>query len=563
MPKRSAARVVNSRLRLLLLVILLTFGVLAARAAWIQTVRASSLSALSQTESKRTLPLPARRGTIFDRLGTPLAIDTQATDVIADPLQITQPRREARIAAKVLGIPEKPLITAFSDHASQFAYVERQAPPDKALQLQRRNLVGLVFEPSQKRDYPQGTVAASVLGYAGIDGTGLAGLESELNTQLAGTSGQETVVRDALGHAVNTIQDKPAHNGRDVFLTLDSHIQAQAEQVLTQTVHEWHAKDATAIVLDPRTGAVLAMAQEPGYDANNYSQAYKRGSTVTTEHAVTDVFEPGSVFKVVTIGGALSQGDITPNTTFTVPGSLQVSNLDLHDAEPHGTETLTVSQILQRSSNIGTVEIAQRYLGESGLKRWMAKFGFGQPTGIDLPGESDGLLPSYWSGTTIGNVPIGQGVSVTAIQLASVYGAIANGGVWVQPHVIDHVVGEPRAKLHRRRILSPFVDDELRTMLRGVVSDVGTAVGAAIPGYSVAGKTGTAQKPGPHGYMAGKYVATFVGMVPASNPRLLVLVSVDEPHGEIFGGLVAAPAFKQIASFDLTYLQVPPDLALH
>jgi cell division protein FtsI/penicillin-binding protein 2 len=359
---------------------------------------------------------------------------------------------------------------------------------------------------------------------------------------------------------VNTIQKRPARDGRDVFLTLDSHIQANAEQVLQQTVNEWHAKDATAIVLDPHTGAILAMAQEPGYNANSYPAAAAHDLSV--DHAVNDVFEPGSVFKVVTIGGALSQHDITPNTEFRVPGSLQVADRVIHDAEPHGLETLKVKQILQRSSNIGTDMIAERYLGESGLKKWMRRFGFGRRTGIDFPGESPGLLPSYWSGSTIGTVPIGQGVSVTAIQLASVYAAIANGGEWVQPHLVDHLVGQPPAKPKRRRILAPGVDVQLRTMLRGVVSDQGTAELAAIPGYAVAGKTGTAQKPGPNGYIPGAYVSTFVGMVPASRPRLLVLVTIDEPHGQIYGGLVAAPAFEQIASFDLQYLEVPPDLRI-
>src|SRR4029079_12449311 len=273
-------------------------------------------------------------------------------------------------------------------------------------------------------------------------------------------------------------------------------------------------------------------------------------------------FEPGSVFKVVTIGGALSQHDITPNTAIQVPGALQVADRVIRDAEPHGLETLKVKQILQRSSNIGTDIIAARYLGERGLKRWMARFGFGRRTGIDLPAESRGLLPSYWSGSTIGTVPIGQGVSVTAIQLASVYAAIANDGEWVQPHLVDHVAGRPAARPKRRRILAPGVDYQLRTMLRGVVSDQGTAELAAIPGYAVAGKTGTAQKPGPDGYIPGAYVATFVGMVPAPRPRLLVLVTIDEPHGGIYGGIVAAPAFEQIASFDLPYLEVPPDLKI-
>ena len=553
-------RVVNSRLRLLLLLIVLTFAALGARAAWIQTVRADSLAAMAQTQAKKPIVLPAARGTIYDRLGHPLAIGEQAMDVDADPMQISDPRREARIAAKVLGIPVKPLIAKLSDRSRGFVYVQRKASPQLAARLEKRHLTGFTFAPDQKRVYPQGTVAAPILGYAGIDNTGLSGLELQLNKQLRGRPGSATLVRDALGQAVNTIQQRPARDGRDVFLTLDSHIQANAEQVLAQTVQQWHAKDATAIVLDPHTGAILAMAQEPGYNANYYPAATRRDLNI--DHAVTDVFEPGSVFKVVTIGGALSQHDITPNTAIRVPGALHVADRVIHDAESHGTETLKVKQILQRSSNIGTDIIAARYLGEGGLKHWMSRFGFGHRTGIDYPGESQGLLPSYWSGSTIGTVPIGQGVSVTAIQLASVYAAIANGGQWVQPHLVDHVTGAAPAKPKRRRILPPGADYQLRTMLKGVVSDQGTAELAAIPGYTVAGKTGTAQKPGPNGYIPGAYVATFVGMVPASRPSLVVLVTIDEPHGGIYGGIVAAPAFEQIASFDLQYLEVPPDLRI-
>jgi cell division protein FtsI/penicillin-binding protein 2 len=553
-------RVVNSRLRLLLFIILVTFAALAARAAWIQTVRAPSLARLAETQAKSDLVLPASRGTIYDRLGTPLAIGEQATDVIADPLQISAPRREARIAAAMLGIPFRTVYEELSDRSHGFVYVERKAPAKTAAALAKRHLTGFTFSSDERRVYPQGTVAAPVLGYAGTDNTGLAGLELELNKQLSGTPGRATVVRDALGQAVNTIQERPTRDGSDVFLTLDSHIQANAEQVLEQTVRQWRAKDATAIVLDPHTGAILAMAQEPGFNENYYPAAMAHGLAI--DHAVNDVFEPGSVFKVVTIGGALSQHDITPNTEFRVPGSLHVADRVIHDAEPHGTEMLKVKQILQRSSNIGTDMIAERYLGENGLKKWMTRFGFGRRTGIDFPRESPGLLPSYWSGSTIGTVPIGQGVSVTSVQLAAAYGAIANGGEWIQPHLVDHVLGEAPPRPYRRRVLAPGVDRQLRTMLKGVVSDQGTAELAAIPGYSVAGKTGTAQKPGPHGYIPGAYVATFVGMVPASNPSLVVLVTIDEPHGQIYGGLVAAPAFEKIASFDLQYLEVPPDLRI-
>jgi cell division protein FtsI/penicillin-binding protein 2 len=552
------SRVVNSRLRLLLFLVLLAFAGLFARAAWIQTVRASSLAARAQQQTKASVVLPAGRGTIFDRLGSPLALGEQATTVVADPMQIARPRRAALTAAKVLGIDANRLYPELADRSRGFVYVERKAPPAKATALAAKKIPGFAFYPEERRVYPQQTVAAPVLGYAGVDNTGLGGLELELDAQLRGTPGQETVTRDALGSIVDTTNERPARNGRDVFLTLDHTIQANAEQVLRDTVRKWRAKDATAIVLDPRTGAVLAMAMEPGYDANRFPQALAKG--LQANHAVTDVFEPGSVFKVVTIAGALSEGLVTPRTRFTLPYSIRVADRVIHDAEPRGTETMTVAQILQRSSNVGAVTIARKLLGETRLKEWIGRFGFGHKTGIDFPGESAGILPSYWSGSTIGNVPIGQGISVTAIQLASVYAAIANGGTWIQPHLVDHVQGEPPQRPRRHRIVSARVDRQLLSMLKGVVSDQGTAQAAEIPGYTVAGKTGTAQKPGPHGYMPGRYVATFVGIVPARNPRLVVLVSVDEPHDAIFGGVVAAPAFAQIASFDLQYLEVSPDL---
>ena len=554
------ARVANSRIRLLLLCIVLTFGALLAREAWLATVRASALSSMAQSQTKTPVVLPAGRGTIFDELGTPLALGEQATTVYADPHQVRNPTREAVAAARVLGIKPVPIYSALTQRSLAFVYIERKAPHDKAAELAKLNLPGFHFYAEEKRVYPQGAVAAPVLGYAGVDNVGLAGLELGLNKQLTGIPGKETIVRDPFGTPIEIQSTTPAKQGRDVFLTLDHVIQASAEQVLRETVHKWGAKDATAIVLDPKTGAILAMATEPGYDANKYPTA---PSALLTNHAVSDVFEPGSVFKVVTIAGALSEHLVTPRTAFTLPYSIKVADRVIHDAERRGTQRMTVAQILQRSSNVGAVTIATKLLGETRLKKWIRQFGFGQDTGIDLPGETPGILPPYWSGSTIGNVPIGQGISVTAIQLASVYAAIANGGAWVQPHLVDHVQGEHPAVLTRRRIVSLRVDRQLLTMLRGVVSDAGTGAAAEIPGYTVAGKTGTAQKPGPHGYEPGRYVATFVGMVPASDPRLVVLVTVDEPHRAIFGGVVAAPAFAQIAAFDLQYLEVPPDRPVH
>jgi cell division protein FtsI/penicillin-binding protein 2 len=553
------ARVVNSRIRLLLLCILLAFGALLARAAWIGTVRAGSLSKIAQVQTKAPVVLPAGRGTIFDSMGTPLALGEQATTVFADPRQVRRPRAEARVAARILGLKARDLYPLLADRKKHFVYVQRKADPEKAAKLAKHKLAGFGFYGEEQRRYPQHSVAAQVLGYAGVDNKGLTGLEFSLDSSLSGRDGEQIVVRDPFGRPIKIDRVTPARPGKAVFLTLDHTIQANAEQVLRQTVSQWRAKSATAIVLDPKTGAVLAMAEAPSYDANKSPSV---NPARQKNRAVSDAFEPGSVFKVVTIAGALSEHLVTPATKFTLPYSIQVADRRIHDAEERGTETMTVAQILQRSSNVGTVTIARTLLGEPRLRKWITQFGFGRPTGIDFPGESQGLLPPYWSGSTIGNVPIGQGIAVTPIQLASVYAAIANKGLWVQPHLVDHVQGEKPPPPKTRRILSARVNHTLLQMLKGVVSDTGTAASAEIRGYSVAGKTGTAQKPGPHGYEAGKYVATFVGMVPASNPRLVVLVSVDEPTRAIFGGVVAAPAFAQIAAFDLQYLEVPPDLAV-
>ncbi len=550
-------RVVNSRIRLLLLCILLAFGALLARAAWISTVRAASLSKIGQVQTKAPVVIPAARGTIFDAVGAPLALGEQATTVYVDPHEVRNPVRSARIAAHILGLKANDVYRAITVKPTHFSYVARKADPVKAARLADRKLVGFHFYGEERRTYPQRTVAAPVLGFAGIDNAGLSGLELQLNSELTGRPGEQTIVQDPFGRAISIAHTVAAKPGKAVFLTLDHTIQANAEQVLRQTITQWGAKHATAIVLDPKTGGILAMAEAPTHDAN---ASASKG--LQTNHAVTDVFEPGSVFKVVTIAGALSEKLVTPQTRFTLPYSIQVADRRIHDAEQRGTEMMSVSQILQRSSNVGTVTIARTLLGETRLKKWMKRFGFGERTGIDFPGESPGLLPSYWSGSTIGNVPIGQGVSVTAIQLASVYAAIANKGLWVQPHLVDHVQGEKPPAPKTRRMLSPSVDRTLLQMLKGVVSDVGTAQAAEILGYSVAGKTGTAQVPGPHGYEPGKYVATFVGMVPANNPRLVVLVSVDQPTRAIFGGIVAAPAFAQIAGFDLQYLEVPPDVGV-
>jgi cell division protein FtsI (penicillin-binding protein 3) len=550
-------RLVNRRIRLLLMVLTFAFGGLLLRATWLQGVRAESLARLGQTQHRESVTLPASRGTLYDRTGVELGLGEQATTVYANPKQIVNPKAASLAVERTLGLDANRVYPELADRTRGFVYVERQADPAQAAALKRLKLSGFGFYPEERRSYPQGSVASQVLGYVGVDGDGLSGLELQFDKQLSGHAGSETIVKDPGGRVIDVQQQRQETPGRNVFLTIDHTIQANAEQVLRETVHKWHAKSASAIVLDPRTGAVLGMAVQPGYDANRFPSAPR---DLQRNRTVTDTYEPGSTFKLVTVAGVLSERLVSPSTRFTLPYSLKVADRVIHDAEQRGTVNYSVAQILAHSSNIGAIELAEM-LGKTRLSSWINRFGFGRTTGIDFPGESPGIVlpPDKWSGSTIGNVPIGQGIAVTPVQMAAAYAAIANHGVWSRPHLVDHVAGGGRPSLKRRRLVSPAIASQLMMMLKDVVAE-GTGTYAAMPGYQVAGKTGTAQKPDSHGgYATGRYVASFVGIVPASRPRLVVLVTVDEPQGAIWGGVVAAPAFQQIARFDLQYLEVPPD----
>jgi cell division protein FtsI (penicillin-binding protein 3) len=552
-------RLVNRRIRLFLAVLAFAFAGLLLRATWLQSVRAESLSSMGRTQHRESVTIPAGRGTIFDRSGLELALGERATTVYANPMQIVNPRRAALAVQRTLGVNADKIFPSLADRSHGFVYVARQADPTRAAALQRLKLPGFGFYPEERRNYPQGSVAAQILGFVGTDGSGLSGLEFQFNRVLAGRPGKETVVKDPSGQVIDVEGERPEVPGRDVYLTLDHSIQANAEEVLRETVRKWSAKSASAIVLDPRTGAILAMAVQPGYDANRFTSA---AVDLQRNRTVTDTYEPGSTYKLITVAGALSERIVQPTTRFTLPYSLHVADRVIHDAEQRGTVNYSVAQILAHSSNIGAIKLAQ-LLGRTRLSSWITKFGFGRTTGIDFPGESPGIVlpPDKWSGSTIGNVPIGQGIAVTPVQMAAAYAAIANRGVWSRPHLVDHVAGGARPSLNRRRLVSPQIANQLMMMLKDVVAE-GTGQYAAMPGYQVAGKTGTAQKPDSHGgYATGRYVASFVGIVPASRPRFVILVAVDEPHGAIWGGTVAAPAFQQIARFDLQYLEVPPDAA--
>jgi cell division protein FtsI (penicillin-binding protein 3) len=555
-------RQANRRIRLLIAVFALIFLAAFGRVAWLQAVKAQALDRIAASQHREERTVPARRGTIFDRLGRQLAFGERATTVYANPRQIVDPRAAAIVAGRALEIEPGDLYPLLSDRSRGFVYLARQADPENAEALKRQKIPGIGFYPEERRVYPQKTVASEVVGFAGTENTGLSGLELQLDKVLAGKDGSETVVRDPFGRRIEVVDSQQVKNGRDVYLTLDHSLQRQVEKILKRTRTNWAAKAATAVVMDVRTGGILALAVEPGFDANDYPVVSRWDEERLRNRAVTDTYEPGSTFKVVTVGGVLEDGIVSPSTKFRLPGSIHVEDRVIHEAVARGTQTMTVSQILSHSSNVGVITLAIQ-LQRKRLSEWVRRFGFGTRTGVDYPGETRGIVlpPDEWSGSTIGNVPIGQGIAVTPLQMVAAYGAIANKGMWIQPHLVERVAGGERTKPETRRVLSESTAAELKRMLRGVVEE-GSGTTAQIEGYRVAGKTGTAAKPDPSGgYSTSRYVASFVGFAPASSPRIVVLVTVDEPKGAIWGGTVAAPAFAEIGQFALEYLEVPPDRA--
>ena len=551
-----SARAANRRVRLLIAAFAVVFALAFARVGWLQAVKAHALDRLATSQHRVDVDLPARRGTIYDRLGVELAIGERAVTVYANPKEIREPRLVALAVERDLGVDAGMLLPLLSDRSRGFVYVQRQADPEKAAVLQRRGIVGLGFYPEERREYPQRGVAAEMVGYAGVDNRGLAGLELEVEHVLRGQGGSKTIVKDPFGRTLDVIESEPRRDGRDVWLTIDHTIQGQVESILADTRESWDAQSASAVVMDPRTGAILALAVEPGYDGNRFPKVPRERQR---NRAVTDTYEPGSTFKVVTISAVLESGIASPSTRFTLPYSLQVADRVIHDAVERDTQTMTVAQILSQSSNVGIITLAFQ-LQQARLTEWIKRFGFGRPTGIEFPGETKGIVlpPEKWSGSTIGNVPIGQGIAVTPLQMVAAYGVIANGGTWVQPHLVERIEGERATEPKRRRVVSEETARQVRRMLRDVVEE-GSGTAAQVPGYRIAGKTGTAAKPDETGgYSESRYVASFVGFVPASKPRLVILVTVDEPRGAIWGGTVAAPAFAEIAEFALQYMEIPP-----
>ncbi len=530
--------------------VLVALGVLAGRLVQLQGLDSRSYAAMAEKQRLVTIPLLAPRGQITDRNGQPFAVTVDARDIVADPTLIKDTTAAAQQLAGVLSLPVAGVEAALS-RPGRFSYVDKGVTPDVGRAVMALNLPGIYAVAVKKRVYPGGVLASNVVGFVGADGQGLGGIEYSMNKVLAGTDGRRTFEN---GHNGRPIPDgldivRNAVPGTGVRLTLDRDIQWEAQQAIAAQVAKTGAKSGTVIVMNPRNGQLLALATAPGFDSNHPNKA-KPGAL--GDPAVADVYEPGSVNKVITFSGALEKNLITPDSPFTIPPTYTVAGRVFHDAEVHGTEHLTATGVLAQSSNIGTIQIAEK-LGKDDLYSFLRGFGFGSVTGLGVPGESPGLLlpPNQWWGTTLPTVAFGQGVGVTAVQVASVYATIANGGVRVTPTLVAGTIGadgtlNPAPAPATRRVVSATTAKTVSDMLEAVTSDQGTAPAARISGYRVAGKTGTAHKLD-GGTYAAKYVASFIGFAPASDPRLVVAVMIDEPSGsKYYGGDVAAPVFSKL-----------------
>jgi cell division protein FtsI/penicillin-binding protein 2 len=552
----------DRRLVVMLVASLVAFGAVLARAAYLQAFESGKLGELATGQAERVVPVPALRGAILDRDGRVLATSTQAITIGASTHRIRDPGGVAAELAPLLHVDRAWLAGRLGDRRVEHVDLARQVDPSVVAQVRRLAIPALDYTAEAKRVYPEGSIGSQVVGFAGLDGNGLGGAELEFNRVLQAHPGEDLVLQDPTGRTLRTLRHRPGVAGRTVRLTLDAEIQAEVEQVVDAAQQRWHAAYATGIVLDPRSGAVLALASAPGVPAGGWPAARPEDLRI---RAITDQYEPGSTFKVVTIGASIEEGKVTPQTVFTVPYTITRYGKTVEDAHWHPTEPMSVSQILAISSNVGAITIAKDVLGQTEFSRWIHRLGFGRRTGIDLPGEEPGyVLPlDQWSGTSIINMPIGIGVAVTPMQMASLYAAIADGGVWHEPHVLDRIAGERKPRVPTRRLLSRSTSSALVGMLQQVVLD-GTGLQAQIPGYTVAGKTGTTQKVDPktHTYCGGgvcEYDASFVGFVPAHHPRAVILVLVDSPQGDYYGGDVAAPAFREIGAKVLQVLGVRPD----
>ncbi|HEX4732170.1 MAG TPA: penicillin-binding protein 2 [Solirubrobacterales bacterium] len=549
-------RLIERRIGLLFAGFLVAFLLIVCRAFWLQGVEASQLSAKALSQQSQTVMVPGLRGAILDRDGTRLASSEDAATIFATPYLVKQPSKAAAKLAPILGDKKGKVLEELTSE-SGFVYLAKDVDLSTAAKVEKLGLEGIEQLPASRRTYPQGEMAGQVIGVVGSEGKGLTGVEAGEQSALAGEEGERRMVTDALGDVIKLENVKEAHDGEDVELTLDPVIQQKAEQALAKVGETYSPLGATAIVMDPRTSEVLAMANWPPVDPSDLEH-------ISNEDLLNQAtglnYEPGSTFKAFTVSAALEEGVITPQSEITVPPEIEIGERIIKDAEEHGTENLTVEQILARSSNIGADLIGGK-LGATKFSKWIEKFGFGKKTGIQFPDEEHGIVPklSEYSGATMGNLPMGQGAAVTPIQMMQGYAAIADGGIERSPQLVKRIGEEKVYEPKGHRVISSQVASEVREMLKGVLGPEGTASEVEVPGYTLAGKTGTAQVAEDGGYSETKYIASFIGMAPASDPKFLAAVIVDQPEGEIYGGSVAGPAFGEIAAFSLPYLGVPQE----
>jgi len=544
------------------------FVLTSVRAFYLQIIKRDDWIKLADRQHQKVIPLTPARGTIYDSTGTPLAISVEVDSCFAEPSSVADPKAAAAALAPLLGVPADVLEKKLSGKRS-FAWLQRQVNPDLARKIRELDIDGIGFVKETRRFYPNSEVAAHVVGFTGLDPEGLEGIELKYNTQILGNTGYMVTERDALGRDIALMGTviKKASKGYNISLTLDKNIQYIADKELSKAVNESRAAGGIAVVMDPASGRILALSSYPTFNPNAFRQ-YPHDSL--RNRAVADSFEPGSTMKTFLIASALEEKIIGPNDTFNCEnGSYAIGGRVIHDTHKYGA--LRVAEILKYSSNIGAAKIGSR-LGPERLFGSLRKFGFGEKSDIDLPGEVVGYLRdrSRWYGIDLATISFGQGISVSAVQLTAAISAIANGGLLMKPYIVDKISDDAGTTIRqfspqiRRRVISSGTSRTMAKMMEGITTEGGTGLNAAVDGYRVAGKTGTAQKVDPltRCYSASKRTASFVGFIPAEQPRLTILVVIDEPKTSSYGGVVAAPAFREIAQQSLCYLKVPPTLPL-
>ena len=547
----------------LLLATAIVASIFATRLVDLQAVRGEALADAALSQRLRTLEVPAYRGSIVDRSGQPLAVTVEARNITADQTLIEDPAAVAVELAPILEVPQDVLAERLTGDR-RFMYIAKGVSPQTWDRIEALRLPGIFSEETSQRIYPAGNLASHIVGFVQADGSGGGGIESAFDDVLTGTPGTQTYERGPGGRVIPTQNQASvaAIPGGDVQLTIDRDIQFIAQEAIEGVVQRSGASSATAVVMDVQTGEILAMATAPDFDPNAVTQSLPEERR---NRAVTDIFEPGSTGKVITAAAAINEGAVDPLTPIKVPGQLTRGGKSFNDYWDHGTLRLTMTGVFAKSSNIGTILAAEK-MPKSQLAHYMERFGIGEKTDLGLPGESGGLIldQDKWSGTTFPTMAFGQGYSVNTVQMTNVFATIANGGVRVQPSIIESVTQpdgavEATADAERDRVVSEDTARQVLAMMEAVVGEGGTAPQARIPGYRVAGKTGTAQFVDPDcRCYAGDVTASFIGVAPADAPRLAVGVFVHQPQRGRGGGELAAPVFQEITTYALQAMQIPP-----